>query len=254
MDPAFYAAHAATEDWGWWHQGRQRVLEEVLRDALAGVARPGRPLDLLDVGCGTGGTTTYLCGREGAVGCDVAREALAQSRRRGLRRLVRASAEALPFPDASFDGVLALDVLEHHDDDLRVARELRRVLRPSGVAVATVPAFASLWGPHDVISHHRRRYRLEQLEGVLRRAGLHVRWASYFNAFVFPAVWALQAVRRALRAGAPPAPASDNPERMPRALNALLREMLALESRWLPRRRLPFGVSALAVAARPEAA
>ena len=247
MESSFYQEHFASEDWDWWHQGRQRVLAAVLDDAL-GPRAQREDVDVLDVGCGTGSTTAFLGSHRRVVGCDFATEALGFSARRGLSSLVQAGAERLPFTDRSFDVVLALDVLEHHDDDARVAKELARVARPGGVVLITVPAFSFLWGPHDVISHHRRRYRMPALIALLERAGLAIKLATYFNALLFPLVLAVQTARRLIRGGAAPRPASDNPDRMPRAVNALLRETFAAEARWLPQHRFPLGVSALVVA------
>ena len=49
------------------------------------------------------------------------------------------AAETLPFPDRSFDSASAVAVLEHLDDDAAAARELARVVAPSGRVWATVP-------------------------------------------------------------------------------------------------------------------
>jgi SAM-dependent methyltransferase len=51
----------------------------------------------------------------------------------------RCGMEAIPFPDRSFDAVIANHVLEHVEDDLRAMRELRRVIRTGGVAILSVP-------------------------------------------------------------------------------------------------------------------
>ena len=258
MEPSFYATHFAAEDWDWWHVGRRRCLAKVLAIALRRAGLHGRALDVVDVGCGTGGTTAWLVrelatlGPLRVTGCDVAPEALALSRRRGLDPLVLARASALPVEGSTRDLVLALDVLEHEADDARVASEAFRVLRPGGLFLATVPAFDILWGPHDVVSHHHRRYRLPQLRAVLRTAGFEVSLATYFNTLLFPGVLAVQVARRILRRGAAVAPASDLPERMPRWVNGLVREVFASERHWLPR-ALPFGVSALAIGRRPAA-
>jgi len=55
---------------------------------------------------------------------------------------VRADLRALEFEDASFDLVYASHVLEHIDDDARALSEVRRVLRPGGVAILPVPIIA----------------------------------------------------------------------------------------------------------------
>src|SRR5437867_12989424 len=113
----------------------------LLGAALTQATRPR----LLDAGCGTGvGLEEF--GRYGWIcGIDVAGAALAYSRRRdGTLPLIQASLVRLPFASGALDAVLALDVLEHLDDDGAALREVRRVLRPGGVALLNVPAFASL--------------------------------------------------------------------------------------------------------------
>ena len=85
----------------------------------------------------------------------------------------------LPFPDASFDRVIASEVLEHIPDDEAAMAELARVLRPGGSMAVTVPRC----GPefvnwalsdeyHDVPGGHVRIYRRSQLVGRLERTGL----------------------------------------------------------------------------------
>lgn len=252
MDPGLYDETFRTETWDWWHVGRRQVLARVLEEALARAGLDPREAEMLDVGCGTGGTTSYLAGERPVTGCDLAGEALSGSRRRGLARLVRAGADALPFADGTFDVALALDVLEHHRDDRVVASEIARVLRPGGLLLATVPAFDCLWGPHDVLSHHHRRYRLPQLTTLLEEAGLRVSWSSYFNTWLFPGVLLVQTLRRLARRGRPAAPASDLPRKMPAFVNTALARLFGSERFVVPRWRLPVGVSALAVASRPE--
>jgi len=251
MERDFYEETFRAESSSWWHLGRRAILAQVLEDSLSEDGLKGRDLTVLDVGCGTGGTTAFLAAGRRAVGCDASPDALLWARRRDLAGLVRGDAGALPFATASFDAALALDVLEHHDDDRAVAAEAWRVLRPGGLLLATVPAFRALWGPHDVLSHHRRRYRLGELTALLRSVGFEVRRATYFNTFLFPAVLALQQLRRVLRGGRPPEPASDLPRHMPGFVNAALARLFAAERFLVPHARLPFGVSALAVARRP---
>src|SRR5262249_27626442 len=100
-------------------------------------------------------------------GVDLALEAIRLGRRRGLRNVSVGSAEALPFRDDAFDGVAALDIVEH-TDDVRTLAEIARVVRPGGVVLVHVPAFPFLWGEHDEVNHHRRRYRRAELLAALR--------------------------------------------------------------------------------------
>jgi 2-polyprenyl-6-hydroxyphenyl methylase / 3-demethylubiquinone-9 3-methyltransferase len=107
-------------------------IAEHLHDAFAG--RPGR---VLDVGCGGGLIANDLARRGHAVvGVDIAPEALEVAARHdatGRARWVRADARELPFDNASFDAVCAMDFLEHVEPIDGVLREASRVLAPGGL-------------------------------------------------------------------------------------------------------------------------
>jgi 2-polyprenyl-6-hydroxyphenyl methylase/3-demethylubiquinone-9 3-methyltransferase len=91
---------------------------------------------ILDVGCGAGFLTNELA-RAGHVvtGVDLSGESLAVARRHDETQSVDykiADAYSLPFDDASFDVVCALDFLEHVEDPARAIKEFSRVLKPGG--------------------------------------------------------------------------------------------------------------------------
>ncbi len=88
---------------------------------------------VLDLGCGEGATLINLGVKEGVVGVDLFEGKLELARRMlpGCR-FVAASAEALPFEDASFDHVIVRDVVHHLDDPGPTVREIGRVLAPGG--------------------------------------------------------------------------------------------------------------------------
>ena len=157
MREDFYPYYFRIEDRHWWFVGRRRVILGLLDDALGpGDARGRR---VLDVGCGTGTMLSHLERYGEPIGIEADDQAVAFCRARGVTRVRQADPPPLPFDDSRFDLVTALDVLEHVDDDQRLLGEMRRVLRPGGVALVTVPAFRALWSAQDVVSQHRRRYR-----------------------------------------------------------------------------------------------
>jgi SAM-dependent methyltransferase len=118
---------------------------------------------------------------------------------------VQADALSLPFPDASFDRVIAAEVLEHIPADARAMAELARVLRRGGTAAVTVPRFwpeLVNWALsdeyHDTPGGHVRIYRRSVLYGRLARAGLRPRAAHHAHALHSPYWWlrCLVGVRR----------------------------------------------------------
>ena len=99
----------------------------------------GRGRRVLDLGCRSGAfTRNFLDGNE-VVGLDVDRVALAKAAELGIETVVANVEEPLPFPDASFDAVVAGELLEHLQFPDALVAEARRVVRPGGVLVGSVP-------------------------------------------------------------------------------------------------------------------
>jgi len=97
---------------------------------------------ILDVGCSTGYFERYyLIGKVGLVrGVDVFESAIEQAKQRdGDEYYVCSNSSALPFEDETFDKILCLDTLEHVDDEHATIAEIRRVLKPGGMLVLSVP-------------------------------------------------------------------------------------------------------------------
>jgi SAM-dependent methyltransferase len=244
MTPDEQQAMLAADERHWWYRGRRRVL----RAELDRLALPARAR-LLDAGCGSGRTLDDLAGRGQVSGVDASPEAVALARRRGHRDVRVADVASLPFADATFDLVTCLDVIEHTPDDRATLAELRRVTRPSGVLVVTVPAYQALWSWHDVVNRHFRRYDSTSLCVAARAAGWHVVADTHFNSVLLAPAAAIRLAQRRRRAH----PRSDL-DLTPAALDGILELPLRLEARLVRVGvRLPAGLSLLAVLRRPAA-
>jgi SAM-dependent methyltransferase len=128
-----YAEHNRLERGaGFVFAGPERV--ELFRRYVGG---PGRRV--LDLGCRDGALTREYTGGNEVVGVDADREALAEAEKLGIETRWADLDQPLPFEDASFDVVVAGELLEHLRDPRRLVAEVHRVLRNGGTFVASVP-------------------------------------------------------------------------------------------------------------------
>ncbi len=244
MQQHTYAIMYEVEGAHWWFAGRRRILESFLAQIMPTLpVATGARARILDVGCGTGANLEMLARFGDAEGVDLSTDALAFCRARGLTQVREGAAEALPYADATFDLVTALDVVEHLDDDVAGLSEMRRVLKVGGCALLFVPAFQWLWGVQDDVSNHRRRYTRAGLARAVEAAGLRVERATYANITFLAPILAGRLLMRATGAR----PASENNINVA-ALNGLFGQLLGAERHWLRRINLPVGVSAICVA------
>jgi SAM-dependent methyltransferase len=167
---------------------------------------------MLDLGCGFG-RHAYEAMRRGAsvVACDLGLAELHQVHAvyAAMRdasevtddvhcQAVNGDATRLPFPDASFDRVLASEVLEHIVDDRTAFAELARVLRPGGSLAVTIPArlpekvcwmLSADYHAPAVEGGHVRIYAKREVQAKLRGAGLVVAGAHHAHALHAPYWW-----------------------------------------------------------------
>lgn len=242
MDDSFHSFERSIDEWHFWYAVRREILAQYLDRVKLPASHPR----LLDLGCGTGGSSLVLARYGEVVGLDRSMTPFKLSMDRPYAHRVLADIERLPFADGSFDAVAALDVLEHLDDDIAGAKEVYRVLKPGGAAVVFVPAFQILWGRNDVVSHHRRRYRKDTLRKTLEAAGFTVEHLGYFNLLLFAPTLAVRLLERVFPAVSHRIEYQQSPTRT----NALLTALFRLELPLLRHHPLPLGTSVCCLARR----
>ena len=242
MECTTYAVEAEVEATHWWFTERRRLFGNV-------IAAMELPLDarILDIGTSTGTNLRMLrdLGFTRFEGLDRSEEAIQWCAEKGLGKVTAGDVCALPFPDASFDLVLATDIIEHVDDDAMALREINRILKPEGRALITVPAFQMLWGLQDDVSHHKRRYLARDLLQRANAAGMRVFSKFYFNYILFLPILFARTVIRLGRVKMQ----SENELNSP-LVNKVLRTIFRFDVWSAPWLRPPFGVSYLVVAGR----
>ncbi len=143
----------------WLEGAPPHDLEPHLRTLFETHVRPDA--DCLDVGCGDGRKSGLWLSEHARsyVGVDISAAAVAEAGRLGLDARQIDEASALPFEDESFDVVVCVEVLEHLFAPQLAVAEMKRVLRPGGTAIVTVPkvaywrkrlelALLGRWDPH----------------------------------------------------------------------------------------------------------
>ena len=244
MELDAYRSMAATEDEHWWFRGRRTIGEAVIRGLDL---PPGAKI--LEIGAGTGGNIAMLekFGEVDAVEMsDLARQIAWE--KTGRNFLYGYLPDNIPVSPGSVDLICLFDVLEHVDEDEASLAAMRRLLKPNGRIVLTVPAHQWLWSTHDVDLHHMRRYSRELLKARIEQAGYRIEKLTYTNAALFPLAALARLADRLRGSGT-----ASGLARPPAPVNAAMRALFSAESLIVPNASLPFGVSLLAVFGRDEA-
>jgi len=217
----------------WYYQHKAKAV-------LAAIQRHAVRVDsVVDVGAGSG----FFCHealevfpKADAFCVDPNYSAKQLGGRQGMRFV-------LSPPNIAAGLYLMIDVLEHVSDDVALVREYVNAAQDGAIFAVSVPAFMSLWSPHDVFLEHYRRYTLPELVSTLQRAGLEVLETQYlFGALYLPA-WILRHLRRRGK------PRSDLRPAQP-LVNTILKNVLDLELH-LPLNRV-LGTSAFVIARKGD--
>lgn len=188
MNKSYVAQYARLEREHWWF----RVRRDIIMQEIQQVIPAQKKLRILNVGAAAGASTEWLQAWGEVVSVEPDPAFIEMLHLQGWNP-VQASVTALPFDSASFDLVCAFDVIEHVENDALAVRELLRVCRIGGRVVLTVPAFQSLWSPHDVVNAHFRRYRLSELQQLIQQVqGTRIIRRTYFNSILLIPVWCLR--------------------------------------------------------------
>jgi len=241
MEDNEHAHLSDIEDDYWWNEGRRKILCDLIHEQINNT----KNLEILDVGCGPGGTSTAFLQFGNVIGTDVYFPGLKLAKNKGLMNVVASTSTLIPFRTEKFDVVTVLDVVEHVQEDKAVLKEIWRVLKPNGMIVVTVPAYQFLWSQHDIASSHVRRYNSRTITKVLKDSQFEIIRTSYFVSFLFPLVAVYRLLTRYKIKN--PNPKGDL-VRFPRIINYIFKKILYFENRLLKKINLPFGLSVVCIA------
>jgi SAM-dependent methyltransferase len=244
VERAEYERMHAVEDRMWWYRGLRMLTADLLVRALRRSTASG---PVLDAGCGTGGMLARL-GEDVAGRCTIGLEydavAATLAAAKSARPVTAGSVTEMPLDDKTIGAYVSLDVLCHGGVDPELAvKEAHRCLRPGGIAVFNLPAYAWLLSAHDRRVHNIRRFTRRQARSLLTRHGFGVQRSSYWNTLLFP----LMVLHRLTERDEAESDVRD----YPRWLDALFSAALAAERAVITGGfNLPFGGSLIIVATR----
>ena len=169
---------------------------------------------------------------------------------------------ATPFPTCYLNGaylpladarISPLDASAATLAHVRAAWDLAHPDAPLAqqAVVLTVPAFQVFWSDHDVINHHKRRYRRHRIREMIGEE-FDFEVLSYYNTHLFPIAVAVRMLKKIEMALYPAATRKVEAENtyLPRSLNSLFASIFGAERLWLRRFSSPIGLSIICVARR----
>jgi SAM-dependent methyltransferase len=234
-----YDIEEKVENFHWWFFTRRKLL----RFLLSSIPSPEGSVRI-DLGCGVGSNLKVLeTFTNHVVGLDHSIYALSLVHKKVKIPLINGDINHLPLKPKSVGLIIAMDVLEHLEDDENAMREFCRALRKGGILILTVPAFQSLRGVQDIVTGHKRRYSRKEITNKLRKAGFNILKSSYFNFFLF---FPILIARRVIYLFGLKIE-SENEVNFP-LINFFLKAVFSLEVYALKYLSFPFGVSILCVA------
>lgn len=252
-DKRFFDLLREVEDHHFWFRGRGRIIARLARQLTGEMPHPRR---ILELGCGNGGMLRVLrrsCPEATVVGMDLFFEGLRHARSRDAGLLVQGDVNHPPL-GVQFDLIGMFDVIEHIPDHIGVLRSAGKILKPDGSMLITVPAHPSLWSYFDEASRHCRRYTPRSLREALESSGLEVRYLTQFMSPLYPIMWLTRRLGSRKRREFTAEELAQKELKIVPGINGLLDGLLALESRWILRRKqIPIGTSLLAIARRRPA-
>jgi SAM-dependent methyltransferase len=239
MDKAFHRKHFEVQQKHWWFVGKKKIV----LDFIDRYVPANDNHKILDIGCGSGLMLNALEQIGDTYGMDMSDDAINFSKEIFSGTVKKGMLpDNIPYDEEYFSLVVALDVIEHVNDDRASLTAIRSHIAEGGQAVISVPVCMFLWSEHDVINGHKRRYTLEELKGKLIDAGFTIEKISYFNTFLFPLISLVRMINNLLKRKG--ASEIDLPHP---AINYIVEKIFSLEKYFLRIMNFPIGVSVLAV-------
>lgn len=201
MDTKYYIDYFDLEREHWWFTARLDILESILNKKILKKDKHKAPINILNVGVATGATTEMLSKYGNVTSLEYDKDCCKFLLEKTGIKAINASVTKMPFQDHFYDLVCAFDVIEHVEDDNLAIHEINRVLKTGGHTFTTVPAFQTLWGDHDILNHHFRRYKKRNYDKLFSANYIETNYLNHFNFWLFVPIAIVRIFARILKTG-----------------------------------------------------
>lgn len=240
MDPKSYTEIAEIQLGHWWFVGRRAIIRD-----LVSSMRLTQPAKILEVGCGPGGNLKMLNEFGFVKAFEMSEDAISMAKKQTYNFFdikLGSCPNNIPFERELFDLICMFDVLEHIEEDGETLLALKKLLKENGKIIITVPAYQWLYGAHDKLLHHKRRYSFNELRSKIENSGYKIEKLSYFNSILFPIALAVRMYEKIHSSSRPSGGSTPNS-----LVNHLLCNLFKSEKYLLRYLTLPFGVSLVGI-------
>jgi len=231
-----YQDHFQVEKTHWWFVTKRRYIATVLNSLKLSNVK------ILDVGCGTGATTSFLKFWGNVKAIDSSPLAVKFSRQNSVDAQLVTGGK-LPFKGNSFDLIALFDVLYHKKVKPPVIlAEIKRVLKVGGYVLVTDCALPQLWSEHDGAMEARERFTKNGLEKIIEDEGFRIIRSSYLFFLTFPLFYLSRKFSIS----------KNGSLETSKSLSFLLEKLLKIETFFFNYLNLPIGSSLLVLAQKPD--
>ena len=194
-------------------------------------------IEILDFGCGVGINFKMLSEFGTVYYYDQNKDIVNQNKKRFNSNNFK-HINKLKKSTKKFDLIVALDVIEHIEDDKKIIKILSNKLKKNGKILITVPAYNFLFSSKDIDLEHKRRYNMKSIVSILRKYFI-IEKKTYFNFFLAPLIAASIILLNFLSFKF-----IDKVEKKPNIIiNLIFKKIFTFEKYLIGFMTLPFGIS-----------